>query len=140
MPGKTQFRNIIWCLLLILSSTGCNLVLESEITPIPTADIPQIEFLLPMNNQQVVEGIVFDIEVVAHDNNSGVALIELSVDGEQIHAVRPIEKLSEPIFTARMNWRAQGVGLHSLEAVAYRPDGTQGDPAIITVEVIVRDE
>lgn len=115
-------------------------MLESEITPIPTADIPQIEFLLPMNNQQVVEGIVFDIEVVAHDNNSGVALIELSVDGEQIHAVRPIEKLSEPIFTARMNWRAQGVGLHSLEAVAYRPDGTQGDPAIITVEVIVRDE
>jgi Big-like domain-containing protein len=140
MPNKKQFRQLIFALFVMLFSAACNLVLEGQITPIPTPDIPQVEFLSPANNQQVVEGIVFDIEIVARDNNPGIGLVELYIDDALINAVTPISSTSEAIFTTRMNWLGQGVGLHIFEAIAYRPDGTQGDSAIITVEVIARDE
>lgn len=140
MPNKKNLGKLILGLLVMLFSAACNLVLEEQITPIPTPNIPQIEFLSPANNQQVVEGIVFDIEIIARDDNPGIALIELYIDDALINAITPVATTSEPIFTTRMNWLAQGVGLHIFEAIAYRPDGTQGDSALITVEVIARDE
>jgi hypothetical protein len=38
-----------------------------------------------------------------------------------------------------MNWLAQGQGRHALTAIAYRPDGTQSDPATILVNVLPPD-
>ena len=137
---KKHLVKMIFGLMVILLSAACNLVLESEITPVPTPDIPQIEFLFPPNNQQVVEGLVFDVELVARDDNQGIAKVEFYVDEILINEASPVESSSEPIFTARMNWRAEGVGLHIFEAIAYRPDGTPSDSALISVEVIARDE
>ena len=133
---KIRLIKLIFGLIVMLFSAACNLVMESEITPVPTPDIPTIEFLFPQNNQQVVEGLVFDVELLARDNNTGIALVEFYVDDTLIKEASPVESSSEPIFTVRMNWRAEGLGLHIFEAIAYRPDGTPSDSALLTIEVI----
>jgi len=126
-------------LLVALVLAGCNLAPASQITPQPTPDLPQAAILDPPNNRQVFIGTTFDIDIVARDNNPGVARIALFVDDQFIHDAVPIEQSMVPVFRVKMNWLATGIGLHLIQAVAYRPDGTQSDPAVINIEVVPRD-
>lgn len=129
---------IIW-LTLMFSITACNLG-NANVTPLPTPDLPTVEILAPANNQQAIEGVEFDFDIVARDNNPGVALVELYVDEVLINFANPIEQESVPIFRTAMNWRALGTGRHIIEVIAYRPDGTPSDPARINIEVLPREE
>lgn len=126
-------------LVLIALLAGCNLTQSDNITPIPTPDLPVVQILAPENNRQVFEGTEFDIDILAEDNNPGIGRVELFVDGESLNTRSPEGEISVPRFRVLMNWRAIGEGLHLIEAVAYRPDGTQGDVAAITIEVLPRD-
>ena len=131
-------HRIIW-LILALSMTACNLG-TAGVTPLPTPDIPRVEILAPSNNQQVLDGFEFDFDIVARDENPGVSLLELYVDELLINFSSPVDGEAVPVFRATMNWRATGAGLHIVEVIAYRPDGTQGDPARINIEVLPREE
>ncbi|GAB5493728.1 MAG: hypothetical protein Phog2KO_39430 [Phototrophicaceae bacterium] len=128
-----------FCLILLFVLSACNLG-TSDVTPIPTPDIPIVEILAPENNQQVFEDTDFDFDIVARDSTSGIALVELYVDEIVINFSSPIEDASVPVFRTTMNWRAVGVGRHIVEVIAYRADGQQSDPARITIEVLARDE
>ena len=131
-------RAVMLMVLMILIA-ACNLTPADSITPIPTPDLPQVEILAPANNRQIFEGAEFDIDIVARDTNPGIARVELFVDGESINSKTPENNETVPVFRVLMNWRAMGEGFHVLEVVAYRPDGTQGDPAAINIEVLPRN-
>jgi hypothetical protein len=134
---RVIWRLVLLCFCLVLAA--CNLMSEAEITAEPTLDIPTIEILEPSNNRQIVEGTEFEFDIVAQDGGAGVAQIRLWVDDELIGEAFPVEAESVPVFRARINWLAQGVGRHPVEAIAYRADGTRSDSAQITIEVIVRE-
>lgn len=118
---------------------GCNLSTTPELLPVVTPDLPQIEILSPSNNRQIIEQIVFEIDVVAQDRSSGVARIELLIDGESFNQATPEDRIMVETFRAVFNWRAPASGRYLIEAVAYRADGTASDPASITVEVLPRE-
>lgn len=120
----------------MLVISACNVVRTENITPIPTPDLPTAQILSPANNRQIIEGTVFDIDIVARDLGAGVGRVALFVDGELINEASPSESESEPIFRVTMNWRAEGIGFHLVEAIAYRPDETPSDPARINIEVL----
>jgi hypothetical protein len=122
--------------LLLLTLAACNLDLASNITPEPTPDLPRLEVLAPPNNSRVVEGTEFVFDIVARDETHGIARVELRIDDETIAEAKPPETDSVPVFRVNMNWLAQGIGKHFVEVIPYRPDGTQGDPAPLTLEVI----
>lgn len=126
-------------LLLAWVLAGCNLSQSAEITPMPTPDLPRVEILAPSNNRQIVEGTDFDFDIVGADETQGIARIELYIDGEKVNEASPVEADAVPIFRVTMNWLAQGVGLHNVEVVAYRPDDTQSDPTRINLEVLPRE-
>lgn len=130
------FCFVIISLALIPLLSACNLGVS---TPAPTPDLPQIEILSPLNNQQVYEGAEFDFDIVARDSTQGIARIELYIDGVIINTASPVDAENTPVFRVAMNWRAQGIGLHVVEAIAYRPDGTRGDAFLMNIEVIARD-
>ena len=104
-------------------------------TPAPTATpaLPQITILFPAHNQQVIEGVVFDIDILATDYK-GIARIELLVDGEPTQTHEADSAQSE--LRVAMNWFAKGIGWHKFAAVAYREDGAASQPAVIALEVI----
>jgi hypothetical protein len=118
-------------LIVLLMLCACNLSTQ-QATPTPT--VPTIEFQFPANNVAVAEGTDLQIQLLARDS-VGIARVELRVDDLPHQEAAPIESDSVPIFTVDMNWLATGVGLHALQATAYRLDGTASTPTLINVNV-----
>ncbi len=97
--------------------------------------MPQVEILSPPHNQKVIEGFVFDIDILASDPAEGIQRIELYVDEELLQSSETESgALSE--YRVAMNWFAKGVGWHKLTALAFRSDGSASHPHIIALEVI----
>lgn len=126
---------IAWLSVVLLA---CNLT-TAQPTPAPTPDLPQVTVLEPANNRQIIEGTEFNIDVLAEDTTLGIARVEVRVDSTVLADVSPVESEAEQRFRVQTNWRAQGVGLHVIQAIAYRPDDTPSDPMIINIEVLPRD-
>lgn len=116
--------------------TACNLN-TVEPTPIPTPDIPRVRFEYPSNNDQVYINTDLTVDIVAQDQSVGISRLEFYVDGELIQDGTPPDGLVS-IFRVNMNWLAEGLGLHTLSAIAYRPSGIPSEEAIIAIEVIPR--
>jgi hypothetical protein len=124
---------IVISLLLILSA--CNLSSSSQPPP-PTPDLPTVRFISPANNARVLTGAELIIDLYAEDNTSGIARIELRIDGVTYRDAATPNLGSPRQFRAEMNWVAESPGLYSFSAIAYRPDGTQSDESFIAVEVV----
>ena len=119
-------------LILLLLLCGCNLSNHEQFTPTPA--IPTIQFQFPANNVSVTEGEDLQIQLLAQDS-VGISKVELQVDNQPVQVGKPVDKPVVPVFTVDMDWIAKGVGLHALQATAYRPDGTASDPTLINVNV-----
>ena len=123
------------CLALMLFGviSGCTLT-EVPPTAVPTPDIPRVRFMFPENGARVVQNAEITVDIVAEDDTAGISRIVFMVDGTQINEGTP--DAAVPVFRVAMNWIAGNLGGHTLHAIAYRPDGTQSDEAIILVDVI----
>ncbi|MBI5669576.1 MAG: Ig-like domain-containing protein [Chloroflexi bacterium] len=129
-------RGLLALLTALLSLlAACNLQ-QGTPPPLPTPDAPRVEFRAPLNGSTVVEGSELMVELLATDSSAGVARVELLVDDLPHQEGKPQVSVTVPTFTVVMNWQAQGVGLHSLTAVAYRQDGTASAPAVIVITVL----
>jgi hypothetical protein len=134
---RVFWRLLLLCFCLFLAA--CNLMSEAEITAEPTLDLPTIEILEPSNNREIIEGTEFEFDIVARDNGAGVTQIRIWVDDVLIGEASPLDADVVPVFRTRINWLAQGVGRHPVEAIAYRADGTPSDSARISIEVVERE-
>jgi hypothetical protein len=131
-------RRILIVLLAGWALAGCNLT-ASQPTPVPTPDLPGVEFLYPADGSSVIEGTDLTIDLIARDESQGINRIELLLNGIRLREAVTDSDAPVPAFRVEMNWLAQGAGLHVLTAVAYRPDGIRSDEADITIEVLERD-
>jgi hypothetical protein len=121
-------------LLWLIVAAGCNLSSTAP-TPAPTPDLPQVEFLAPVNGSRVLDGVELEVELLAQDSTAGIARVELLVDDQPQGESQP-EANSVPVYRVLLAWQAQGIGVHPLTAIAYRADGTPSDPVTILVEVV----
>lgn len=133
---RRVIRHFIACGLAGLLLAGCNLTAEPP-TLAPTPDLPTVTFIYPENGSLVFEGVDLNVDIYARDTTRGIARIEFFVDGEQINEGVP-ESGVVPEFRVTMNWLTEGLGGHTLAAIAYRADGTASDQAIIAIDVIPR--
>lgn len=121
------------CCLCVLSACNLGKPAQSPL-PSPTPARPQAQILAPPHNQRVVEGVIFDIEILAADE-FGIKRVELYVD-EQLAQSSQSESGSETQYRVTMNWFARGIGWHKFTAIAYREDDTASPPHTIALEVI----
>ena len=131
---KLWTRLSLW--LCLVCVPACNLVAPTPLaTSIPTPALPQAKILFPAHNQQVVEGVIFDIEILASDPAAGIQRVELYVD-EQLQQTSETESGSAPDYRVTMNWYADEIGWHKFAVIAYRANGVASHPHIIALEVI----
>ncbi len=117
---------------------ACNIVPPTALTtPLPTPALPEAQILFPAHNQQVVEGVIFDIEILASDPAAGVQRVELYVD-EELQQTSESESGAVKDYRVTMNWYAKDLGWHKFAVIAYRANGTASHPHIIALEVIAR--
>jgi hypothetical protein len=129
-------RVLLTLLLSVLVLTGCNLDESTTSTPIPTPDIPVVEFVYPERGARVIEGAELKIDLVARDDTVGIRRIELYLNGQLLNTAEPPNAPVESVFRVEMNWFASVAATHVLSAIAYRPDGTRSDEAFLDIEVI----
>jgi len=123
----------------VIVLAGCTIrTTRLEQTPIATPDLPRVQFLYPENNSIVIEGTDLRLDILAEDESVGVAQIEVFVDGASLVAAPPPDALVQQVYRIETNWLAQGIGLHTISAIASRPDGTQSDEVTIVVDVQLR--
>ena len=120
----------------LLLLTGCNL---DAGTPVPTPDLPQVFISQPESGRQVFEGVTVDIQIDAEDSSVGITRIEFYVDSGLVEEYTLPNYAVEPEFSALVNWQANGVGRHVIQAIAYRPGDIASRPAIIELVVIPRE-
>lgn len=131
-----QSRIILPLLLGVFGIAACNLVSPTTLTtPVPTAALPHAQILFPAHNQQVVEGVIFDIEILASDAALGVQRVELYVD-EQLQQTAASETGGVSDYRVTMNWFAKEAGWHKFAVIAYRADGAASHAHTIALEVI----
>ncbi len=120
----------------IAGLAACNLVTPTPLQPpVPTPSIPQAQILFPAHNQQVVQGVIFDIEILASDPAGGLQRVELYVD-EQLQQTSESDAEDLRDYRVTMNWFAKETGWHKFAVFAYRADGAASHPHIIALEVI----
>lgn len=135
-PIPKQAQLTILSLLCLCLLGSCNLAKpQTTLAPTATAAIPQARILYPPHNQRVIEGVIFDIDILASDHTLGIERVEFYVD-----EVRLQTSISEggPTgdFRVTMNWFAKGIGWHKFSVIAYRQDGAASHPHSIALEVI----
>ena len=136
IKSELQGRILFSLALALACLSACNLASPVSLeTAVPTPALPQTRILFPAHNQQVAEGVVFDIEILASDPAGGVQRVELYVD-EQLQQTSESEAASPRDYRVTMNWFAKERGWHKFAAVAYRADGTASLPHIIALEVV----
>jgi Big-like domain-containing protein len=124
---------------LVFILTACHIrTNDATNTPFPTPDIPRVSFLFPENRSTVLDGTDLGVQILAEDSGAGVARVELLVDDFSVGEAKPQVSAAVPVFNAILHWMAQGIGKHSLTAVAYREDDTASAPATIIIEVVAR--
>jgi hypothetical protein len=128
-------RFVLWLVVLVIVLCGCNLQSADSITPMPTPDLPRVEILSPSNNAQVVVGTEFNFDIVARDETVGIGKVELRINDQVIQEAEPPEGAVD-VFRVQMNWLPQNEGIVLVEVIPYRPDGTQGDPSRLSLEII----
>ncbi len=129
-------RNLILFLVCLVPASACNLNKPTP-TPFPTPDLPRVEILAPPNQQQVIEGTEFDIDILAVDKSLGIRRVELYVDDLFVKSSETTAGVEQQ-YRVAMNWFAQGLGWHTITAVALRDNGTRSDEHKIALQVIPR--
>jgi len=132
-----SIRKIAYLLIMMLVMISCNLG-TPQATPVPTPDIPIVQILAPPNNAQVIDGIDFDIDILATDPSQGISKVELYVDEVLINE-SVVSGTPQPQYRVTMNWLAQGTGLHVVSVIAYRADETRSDETILNIDVVPRN-
>ena len=136
MPGNGFPTRLVVLLAALAGLIACNIVRPTTLaTPAPTPALPQARILFPAHNQGVIEGVVFDIEILASDSAFGIQRVELYVD-EQLQQTSESEAGPVKHYRVTMNWFAKEIGWHKFAVIAYRADGTASHPHIIALEVI----
>ncbi|MBM3127913.1 MAG: hypothetical protein FJ009_04665 [Chloroflexi bacterium] len=94
---------------------------------------PNVTILAPVSNAQFNEGEEIQVQSVSNDS-SGVARVELAVDGATVATdVPPIPK-GQTAFTVIQRWKATP-GTHTLSVRAFNASGAASEPALVTIIV-----
>jgi formylglycine-generating enzyme required for sulfatase activity len=115
--------------LVVLLVTAC---MPPTLTPVASADLPQIELLSPPSGTRTF--LHEEVEVESRSTDArGLGRIELWVD-DAIYRVDEAE--GQTSFHVIQRWRADSVGQHKLRVQALNVDGRLSQPVVISIEVL----
>ncbi len=137
MPRRPTRMIMIVIALLALSALACNLTGSGDGPQVRSSgNAPEVEIRVPVNGMSFAEGTNVIVQVVGTDSGPGVSRIELEIDDQPAGSSTAPDASGQAAFIANFEWRAQGIGDHSITAVALRQDGTASVPATIRVSVV----
>ncbi len=140
MTRRPYFFVLLTIVALSLGAMACNLS-GAPAEPAGQAqpdgpDAPSVDIRVPVNGMSFAEGSNVIIQVVGTDSGTGVSRIDLLIDDVEVSSSEAPTASGQSAYMVNFEWPAQGVGAHSISAVALRADGTSSTPAIISINVV----
>jgi hypothetical protein len=95
--------------------------------------LPVVELISPTESDAVVVGQPVNV-VASISASSGVARVELLVNGQEISTVAPPS--SPATYNSNFEWVPVSEGAVVLAVIGYDQDGNAAEPAMVTVQVV----
>jgi uncharacterized protein YraI len=141
MARSPRFVIVFVISMLALSALACNLPGSSDTpaggdAPAAAANAPVVDIRVPVNGMSFAEGTNVIIQTVGTDAGAGVSRIDLLIDDVAYGSNTAPTAAGQSAFITNFEWVAEGQGLHSITAIAYRQDETASTAATISVNVV----
>ncbi|MBN2469734.1 MAG: SH3 domain-containing protein [Anaerolineae bacterium] len=140
MTRRPYFFVLLTIVVLSVAALACNLsgtpADPAEEAQPQGANAPVVDIRVPINGMSFAEGSNVIVQVVGTDSGSGVSRIELLIDDVVVSSSEAPTASGQSAYMVNFEWPAQGVGAHSISAVAMRQDGTASTPEMISINVV----
>src|SRR3954462_13016999 len=125
-------RRLLIALLILL--TGCTL--NNVVAPNETiTGAPTVRILSPQPNATYMEGVAVNLQATVSNAGKDLDRVEIVIDGSTVATLNQPNPNAAASFNVTHGWSAAGIGAHSINVVAYRPDGSSSDPATVAITV-----
>jgi hypothetical protein len=129
MPSRFIRAMTLFIIVAVLGVLACDL----STLGLGSAPKPKVTILAPVNNAQFTEGDEIQVQSTSTDS-SGIARVELAVDGATVATDAPPIPKGQTLFTLVQRWKATP-GQHTLSVRAFNAAGAASDPALVTIIV-----
>ncbi len=127
-------RAILWCMAALLLA-ACNLGAGQSETVI--TGVPVVQLSAPLPNATFMEGVPVNIQALISNAGPDIGRVEILVDGTVIASLASPNAAGAATFSIpTQSWPAAGAGQHTITVTAFRADGSNSTPAVVTVSVV----
>ncbi|MCC6805716.1 MAG: SH3 domain-containing protein [Anaerolineae bacterium] len=124
-------------ILLAIVVAGCTL----NNVPNPGQTIsgePTVRILSPQPNATYFEGVAVNIQATVANAGSDIDRVEVVIDGQTVATLTEVNPTGAASFNVTHGWSATGIGAHTIDVTAYRPDGSSSAPATVEITVVAQ--
>jgi hypothetical protein len=132
-----QMRLFSRLLVLAVLLSACNLN-QSQLNTTAISGDPSVRIVSPLPNATYLEGV--PVNIVANVSNAGANIdrVEVLVDGGIVATLPQPNSSGAASFSVTHGWSAAGMGAHTIDVIAFRPDGSSSAPAPVNITVVSR--
>jgi SH3-like domain-containing protein len=137
---RVHYGWLLACLSLMLATAGCTLSLsEPEAVSLNQyAGAPVVRIAAPLINATYIDGLTVNAQVTVLNAGPDIQRVEILLDDVVIATLPDPNPTGAAVFGVTQTLPAEGIGVHTLGARAFRADETVSDP--IQVSYLVVDE
>jgi hypothetical protein len=131
------YRLLLSALCAALLLTGCTLSGEPVEEAVPQiSGAPVVRIAAPLTNATYLEGVGVNVQIAVSNAGADIDRIEVSLDGVIAATLPDPNPTGAPSFGVTQTFTAEGVGAHTVEARAFREDGTVSEAASVSFNVV----
>lgn len=135
MGRVTRILLLTWALTAL---TGCTLSfgeVEEDLLP-EFSGPPVVRITAPLPNTTYLSGVAVNVQVQVTNAGQDIDRVEVFVDGVLTGTLPQPNPASAPAFGVTQTFVSEGDGVRTIEALAYRADGTASETARVSINVI----
>lgn len=124
-------------ILLAIVAVGCTLNSAPAGGQTISGD-PAVRILSPQPNATYFEGVAVNIQATISNAGSDIDRVEVVIDGLTVATLTDVNPTGAASFNVTHGWSATGIGAHTIDVTAYRPDGSSSAPAAVEITVVAQ--
>ncbi len=132
----SSLRNLMSLAFVLLA--GCTLSASNENPTLQGG--PVVTIAAPRPDMMAAMGVDVIIQALVTNAGDDIDYVEIRVDDEIIADLRSPNPAGAESFSITQTWPAATPGMHSIDIVVYRVDGSTSQPAVVSFDVVEQVE
>jgi uncharacterized protein YraI len=121
-------------IVLILLVAGCTL--NNVGAPAAISGEPVVRIVSPLPNATYLEGIAVNIQATVSNAGANIDRVEVVIDAATVATLPNPNPNGAASFNVTHGWSATGIGVHTINVTAFRPDGSSSAPGSVEITIV----